>query len=357
MPITEVPTSPPGTPPEPPRFSRPSRYEDYSTHDLLSIIEDLEGSKNWASLREKLWIAVILHMILLWFLVYGPKYILHQRVRVIDKSAELREHPKEMTYLETPRDIKPMKPTKPTNVISNQNHQAETPHPTQKQLKELEAMRRAGPPVPRPAPETAAPRPTPAPEQPRPAPRAAEPKPPAQPLPANAKSEIEAPTPAPTKPNFNTGASTPGQEIQQLARNAARSAGQFGGDYGSNAPLDHPGNQGAVNILSDTMGVDFGPYIERVIYDTKRAWYPIIPEEAQPPLLKQGRVAISFKILPNGSVMPGSMHLDGPSGDVALDKAAWAGITYAGYPPLPKQFKGPYLELRFYFLYNERPGD
>ncbi len=361
MPITEVPTSPSpaGAPPEPPRFNRPSRYEDYSTHDLLSIIDELEGSKNWASLREKLWIALILHMLLLWFLLYGPKYIFHQRVRVIDQSALLREHPKELTYLETPKDIKPLKPTKPTNVISNENHRAETPHPTldKKTLEELEAMRRAGPPVPRPAPERAAPKSTQAPEQPRPpTPRAAQPRPPAQPLPANAKSEIEAPTPAPTKPNFNTGPTTPGQELQQLARNAAR-PGQFGGDEGANAPPDHPGNEGAVNILSDTMGVDFGPYIERVIYDTKRAWYPIIPEEAQPPLLKQGRVGISFKIGPDGSVIPGSMHLDAPSGDVALDKAAWAAITYAGYPPLPKEFKGPYLELRFYFLYNIRPGE
>lgn len=357
MPITEVPTSPAGAPPEPPRFRRPSRYEDYSTHDLLSIIDELEGSKNWASLREKVWIAVILHLILLWFLLYGPKYIFHQRVHVIDQSALLREHPKELTYLETPSDIKPMKPKRPTNVISNKNHQAETPHPSQKLLRELEAMRRAGPPAPRPAPERTAPKapPTPAPAQPRQeVARAAQPKPPAQPLPANVKSQIEAP--APTRPNFNLGSNTPGQEIQQMARAAAR-PGQFGGDYGANAPLDHPGNQGAVNILSDTMGVDFGPYIERVIYDTKKAWYPIIPEEAQPPLLKQGRVAISFRILPDGSVAPGSMHLDGPSGDVALDKAAWAAITYAGYPPLPKEFKGPYLELRFYFLYNIRPGE
>ena len=39
------------------------------------------------------------------------------------------------------------------------------------------------------------------------------------------------------------------------------------------------------------------------------------------------------------------------------DKAAWAAITYAGYPPLPKEFKGKYLELRFAFLYNIRPGE
>lgn len=358
MPTIEVPTSPPpGAPPEPPRFSGPNRYQDYDTHDLLSVIEELEGSRNWAGLREKLWIAIIIHMIVLWFLLYGPKYIFHQRVRVIDRSELLREKQNQMTYLETPDDIRPEKPT-PTPFISNKNHVAQSPHPTldKKSLQELEAMRRAGPPVPKPAPQPEAQKPAPAqPTQPTP-PAAQQPKTPAQPLPSSEKSQIEAPKPAPTKPNFNTGESTPGQQIQELARNASR-PGQFGGDMGAGAPSEHPGNQGAVDILSDTMGVDFGPYIQRVIYDTKRAWYPIIPEEAQPPLDKKGIVQIRFKILPNGSIAPGSMVLEGASGDVSLDKAAWAAINYAGYPPLPKEFKGPYLELRFMFLYNIRPGD
>jgi outer membrane biosynthesis protein TonB len=345
MPTTEIPTSPPGTPPEPPRLSRARRYEDYDTHDLLSVIEDLEGDRNWVSLREKLWIAIIIHLVVLWFLIYGPKYILREQVRVIDPSKRL-EHQKQMTYLETPDSVKPIKP-KPTPFISNKNHVAESPKPTldRKTLEELEAMKRAGPPVPAPPPK-----PSQAP------PVAQQPKQPAQPLPANAKSQIEAPKPAPPKPNFNTGPSTPGEELQQLARNAAR-GGQSGGDMGENAPSEHPGNQGAVDVLSDTMGVDFGPYIQRVIYDTKKAWYPIIPEAAQPPLLKQGRVGIRFKIQPDGTVEKGSMVLELPSGDVSLDKAAWAAINYAGYPPLPKDFKGKYLELRFYFLYNIRPGE
>jgi outer membrane biosynthesis protein TonB len=357
MPTTEVPTSPPpGAPPEPPRFKRANRYEDYETHDLLSVIEELEGDRNWASLREKVWIAIIIHMIVLWILMYGPKYILHQQVRVINPAEKL-EREKQMTYLETPRDIKPMKPTKPAPAISNEDHRAQTPHPTldKKTLEELEAMRRAGLPAPKPAPQQAQPQPAPA-QQPPQQQAAQQPKTPAQPLPANEKSQIEAPKPAPTKPSFNTGPMTPGQEIQQMARNATRS-GQSGGDMGAGAPSDHPGENGAVDILSDTMGVDFGPYIERVIYDTKKAWYPIIPEEAQPPLLKQGRVMIRFKIGPDGSVIPHSMVLESGSQDVPLDKAAWASITYAGYPPLPKEFKGPYLELRFMFLYNIRPGD
>jgi outer membrane biosynthesis protein TonB len=355
MPTTEVPTSPPGAPPEPSRLTPASRYQDYDTHDLLSVIEDLEGSRNWVSLREKIWIAIIVHLIVLWFLLYGPKYIFHQRVFVRDNAALLRQHPKQMTYLETPDNIKPMTPKKPTPVISNKNHVAQSPHPVpeKKTLQQLEAMRPAGPPRPRPAPQAA---PKPAPSQAQPAPRAAQPKPPAQPLPANAKSSIQAPAPEAPKPNFRTGASPPGQQIQDMARNAAR-AGQYGGDMGAGAPSEHAGNQGAVDVLSDTMGVDFGPYIQRVIYDTKRAWYPIIPEVARPPLNKQGRVGIRFRILPDGSVAPGSMHLDGPSGDVSLDKAAWAAINYAGYPPLPKSFKGPYLELRFIFLYNIKPDD
>ena len=51
------------------------------------------------------------------------------------------------------------------------------------------------------------------------------------------------------------------------------------------------------------------------------------------------------------------MTLEGPSGDVSLDRAAWGGILGASpFPPLPKNFKGPFLELRFYFLYNQNPG-
>jgi TonB family protein len=209
-------------------------------------------------------------------------------------------------------------------------------------------MRRAGPPTPQPeAPPSPAP----------PAPQAAQapPQPPAQPLPQNQQSQIEAPPPAP-KPNFDTGHSTVGQDLQQLARQAARGAGQSGGDMGQGLNLQHPGMNGAVDVLSDTMGVDFGPYIQRVIFDTKRAWYPIIPEAAQPPLLKQGRVGIRFKIMPDGSVK--QMILELPSGDVSLDRAAWGGITGASpYPQLPKNFKGPFLELRFFFLYNINPNN
>jgi len=335
------------------------RYEELDHTDLLHIIDELEGSRNWASLREKLWIALILHMLVAWYLFYGPKYIYH--VRVVDPSVIMKQRQKELTFLDMPKDlIKPEKPKQPTNVISDKDRVAQSPKPTidRKTLEELEAMRRAeeerrtiqAPPAP-PAPATPSVPATPSPQVAQQAPAR-----PAQPLPQNNQAKMEAPPMAP-QPNFGTGPANPNEQMQQAMRNAMHGGGgQYSGQDGLGAPSQHPGINSGVDVLSDTMGVDFGPYIERVIYDTKRAWYPIIPESARPPLDKQGKVLIRFKILPDGTVT--DMRLESPSGDVSLDRAAWAGITGAApYGPLPKAFKGPYLELRFYFLYNIRPGD
>jgi hypothetical protein len=109
----------------------------------------------------------------------------------------------------------------------------------------------------------------------------------------------------------------------------------------------------AVEILSDTRGVDFGPYMTKAMQATYKSWIPIIPESARPPKNKQGRVGIRFKIYPDGSVK--QMILEFPSGDLSLDRAAWGGITGASYPPLPAEFTGPFLELRLAFYYNLDP--
>ncbi len=327
-------------------------------------MDELQDERARARLREVFWVSIIIHMIVFWFLLYGPKYVWHRHIRVVDPSEILKQRQKELTYLDLPPDlVKPQKP-KQSDIISDKNRTAQSKKPTldKKTLQQLEAMKRAGPPAPapqpapqlgqtpQPAPQQQAQQAAPPPPQPMPQQR------PSQPLQNNDQAKLEAPKPAPTQPNFNTGATTAGQAIQQAARNAMRGPIGGGGDMGANAPSQHPGTSGAVDILSDTMGVDFGPYIRRVIYDTERSWWPIIPESARPPLLKQGKVGIRFRILPDGSVK--QMILEFPSGDVALDHAAWGGITGASpYPPLPKQFKGPYLELRFYFLYNIRPED
>ena len=166
---------------------------------------------------------------------------------------------------------------------------------------------------------------------------------------------IEAPKPAPTRPNFGNQMQSAGSAIRQAAQAAAQNHGQ-GGDYGANAPLSHGGLSSPVEVLSDTMGVDFAPYLRRILSDIRRTWEPLIPEEARPPLRKQGETLIRFTILPDGRI--GEMHLENSTHDQAIDKAAWGGITGVGqFPPLPSNFKGPQLELRIAFLVNMRPPE
>src|SRR5438309_8424403 len=108
---------------------------------------------------------------------------------------------------------------------------------------------------------------------------------------------------------------------------------------------------GPLDVLSDTMGVDFGPYLSRVLHDVRENWYNLIPEIARAPLMKRGKVSIEFAILKDGRVA--GMKLAAGSGDVALDRAAWGGVTASNpFPPLPGEFGGQYLALRFHFYYN-----
>jgi len=323
--------------------------------ELLHLIDQLEDERSRSRRREGIWVSVIAHIILFWFLIYGPRFLPH-RPRVVVPSDQLQQ--KDMTFLNLPPDaLKNIKP-RPNAPLSDKNRIAQAPHPVpdRKTLRQLQSMLRAGPPHPTapaapPAPQQPAPQPPRQQAQAQPRPVQQAPPPPIRPA---QQAQLQAPQPAPTQPNFNTGSQTAGDAIQQALRNAARSPGASG-DYGANAPSQHPAMNAGADILSDTMGVNFGPYMQRVIADTYRAWLPIIPESARPPLNKQGKVGVRFKIYPDGSVK--QMILEFPSGDVALDRAAWGGITGASpYPPLPKAFKGPYLELRFGFFYNLNPN-
>lgn len=104
-------------------------------------------------------------------------------------------------------------------------------------------------------------------------------------------------------------------------------------------------------ILSDTMGVDFSGYLQRLHDDLQRNWDKSISAEAHTPENKKGVTGIRFTILPNGKI--GSMTLEIRSGDVALDRAAWYAITAEGrFPRLPTEFHGPLLALRVCFFYN-----
>ncbi len=108
------------------------------------------------------------------------------------------------------------------------------------------------------------------------------------------------------------------------------------------------GTSGTVEVLSDTGGVDFGPYIRLIRKRIEPNWHRQIPQSAE---TKTGDVTIEFAIARDGK--PGSLHLVGSSGDRVLDRAAQEGLTEsAPFPPLPSQYTGRYLSLRLHFFYN-----
>ena len=151
---------------------------------------------------------------------------------------------------------------------------------------------------------------------------------------------------------------TTGDAIAQAARAAIANRGGYGGsggDYGLGQGRRATGAIGPIETLSDTMGVDLGPYLARVLHEVKQNWYNLIPESA---MMKKGKVTIEFAILKDGKIAGMQLATSGSSGDVALDRAAWGGITASNpFPPLPNEFGGQYLSLRFTFYYNPDKSD
>lgn len=349
MPTLETPPNPAPTPDAPaplaPPRVRAGRFGELEQHELLHLLDSIDDERSRGRFRESIYISFIVYLALAWFVFYGPKVLFHQG-RIISVSDALKQRDKELTYLDMPRDLSKLPKPKSSKILSDKSSTAQTAHPTldKKTLEQLQAMRKAGAPAAAarpPLPETPQAQPQPQPEQPQQPPQ---PRP--QPALSNAVPDAPRPTQSPTRPNFST-PTNPGQSIQQAANDAARAHGN-GGNFGASAPLRHQGEQSSVEVLSDTMGVDFGPYIKKLLRLIRDAWYPLIPEECYPPLNKEGKTLIRFTIEPNGRVS--YMGLDGSTHDVAIDKAAWGSINGNTFPPLPQDFKGENLQLRIQFI-------
>jgi len=345
-------------PPEPPRFN-PMPLEVGEEHETRPevvpyepvILAQLQDDLTRARLREAFWISVVVHMVVIIALALAPKYWPgYKAVRVATAEDLLRD--KDATFLALPPDAQKVAPPKDAKILSDKNRIAtsRTPQIDKKTLDELrDAQRRGAPGNPGPPIQQQ--------QQPQqqaqltpPAQGGGQPIPPVTPNP-NSESTFTAP-PQPKQNPFAGVPMSAGSQINEAARAAAHGGGSGGslGEYGLG-----PQGQGKVgsniDVLSDTMGVDFGPYLSRVLQGVRQNWYNLIPEIARPPLLTKGKVSIEFVIMKDGRVA--GMRIIGPSGVIALDRAAWGGITASSpFPPLPAEFKGPYLALRFHFYYN-----
>jgi TonB family protein len=104
----------------------------------------------------------------------------------------------------------------------------------------------------------------------------------------------------------------------------------------------------AMEVLSDTQGVDFAPYIKQVLQMIGKSWHSSLPSDAAYAKNAQAETTIRFTIGQDGAVS--AMQLVGSTDQVKLDRAAWGSITGAGQlPSLPADFNGPSVILRIHF--------
>jgi TonB family protein len=106
-------------------------------------------------------------------------------------------------------------------------------------------------------------------------------------------------------------------------------------------------------LSSNPQGVDLGPYLNAVNNRIRANWFAVMPETARNG--QQGRVDVLFAIARDGSIQ--DLRLVATSRNDALDQAATIAIqTSNPLPPLPAEFKGDRMALRYAFLYNLTPA-
>jgi len=309
--------------------------------------------------------SIIGHCLLIIFIAFSPE--IFRRGKYLMGIPVTARPERQVTTLWLPPDLlKSLREPPPeTRNLSDKNRRAQGKSPTidpngihmpySRGNTQLPEIARGGPPTPPPA---AAPTPPPG-GSPAPAPA----QPPSPPQPKNDEGlrldDVKPQTGAGAG-KFRVPTLTPGQAIQQSMQSAAQGGYHGGGGQvgsGGNSDLEfsnlHPNFSTEMpTILSDTRGVDFGPYLARIVYIVRRNWYAVIPESAR--LGERGRVGIVFEILKDGSVP--QLRLVASSGSDPLDRAAVAGIhSSIPFPPLPDEFTGNHLVLQFIFLYNIAP--
>jgi TonB family protein len=347
-----LPATTPAPPPSGAELYDPNHWEDAyrnsQVFDPPKLLIQLQDELSRSRQREAFWISLLVHIVvgaLFWVVPYFLQFLPHHPTMDV-KNPWMQE--RDATFIELPTDAQRITKRPETNIISDKDRVAthNTPLDPNELKRIIEASRR-GAQAPQ-APQQAAVQNNPGLQAPS-APREEHPIQPQQEI-----AQLKLPPEGP-KVLFG-GTVSASAAVEQAARAAAANRGTYAGE--GDTGLSQGRQDGAASnleILSDTMGVDFGPYLARILHDVRLNWYNLIPESARPPISKRGSVSIQFAILKNGRVS--QMQLTDSSNDVALDRAAWGGINGSNpFPPLPSDFQGEYLALRFSFFYNPPNG-
>jgi TonB family protein len=335
--------------------------EEPTLHFVLE--EDNEAAK-WRK-RALFLLAVMFEACFLAFLGVVSGWIQRHEHLVALEAAKLASHP-QTTFLVMPPDLEKELRKPRTNILSDKNRLAHGPSPIVKRNGLTMPFMRGNTHLPKLAggsPPPPAKKAMPAPPSPPKKELAQAQHPPQPQTPAPKPKIMLSDVNPPPKPNpqlaERLGMESPEEEIQQSLHDVARGR-STGAIPGSGDSIDQLNNRnpnfstsGPI-ILSNTRGVDFGPYLAQIVRIVQNNWDAVIPESAR--LGEQGRCSIVFDIQKDGSVPQAKLELVSSSGKRELDLAAISGIrSSVPFPPLPQEFTGNHLLLQFNFFYNETP--
>jgi TonB family protein len=355
MASTEIPPRKPFLPP--PLYSAgsggapPSRSEHSLPAPvfLASLQDELERSHR----REAFWMSILVHLVALVVFIDAAKLFPTQRVVVPTETEVLQNH--EYTFLVLPPDL--MKPVaRPhSSVLSDKNRVASSKQPVVDR-KALQHLLASGPKGKSEKAHQFQAKLAPTLNSAPPSQNALEVAAATAPAQVRAGQPEMANVPAAPATSMRLAAQPGSGALTGTPLGASGSRGGGAVEYGLSAAASQPARQSEVDVISDTKGVDFGPYLSRILRAVRVNWYSRIPESARAPLMKKGKVSIQFDIMKTGQIT--GMEVVGTSGDPSLDGAAIGGINQSGpFPPLPTQFQGQYLALRFHFFYNPDTND
>jgi TonB family protein len=343
LPVVELEAKGPVSAYELPDVLKPDVLTTGDVNLMVAAVETPPRDWNWLARSG----SIAFHILFITFLLLQTKLFPYRP----PTQSQIDLARQQLNFIYMPPDVRGLPPTPPA------------PRSPQMRI-DPRILRQMAPPV--------VPQPLPGPKEPERVVRET-PTEPAPELPAAPKPQPQAQTPADSRletprPQAQTQTqnrlvlpqmSSPGRMLQQSAQQSRQSGGsgleQFGGqipgapNYGGGGGEGYLG--GAVQMLTPNEGVDFNDYLARVVDSVKRNWYSVMPESAK--LGEKGRVILQFRITTSGSVPEAEPQLMSSSGKEALDRAAYSSIRSSSpFEPLPSAFSGPFIELRFIFLYN-----
>ena len=148
------------------------------------------------------------------------------------------------------------------------------------------------------------------------------------------------------------GGTAPGSEVGRgisgRQNRVGMGEGRTGANFGRRQPdfsVERP------TILSDTQGVNFGPWLTAVYFRVRNNWYSVIPQVYRSGL--KGVVVIVFDVRRNGSLK--DLEIVRSSSFSPYDRAAVSSLKLSEpLPNFPDAFTKDRLTLQFTYFYNIR---